>query len=90
MQFLEENINVFPNSKSLKISQNRILEKKILKKIGIPTTEYFEIKSKEDLKSLKNIKNWPYIIKTSTFGYDGKGQKVVNNFEELNEAYHIL
>ena len=90
LQFLEENINVFPNSKSLKISQNRILEKKFLKKIGIPTTEYFEIKSKEDLKSLKNIKNWPYIIKTSTFGYDGKGQKVVNNFEELNEAYHIL
>lgn len=87
LEILEKKIKVYPCSEALKISQNRILEKNFLKKINIPTTEYFEIKSKKELDRLSNISNWPYIIKTSTFGYDGKGQKIVSNFQELLNAY---
>ena len=90
LEILEKKIEVYPKSNALKITQNRILEKGFLKKIDIPTTEYYEIKSKEELGSLEEIKNWPYIIKTSTFGYDGKGQIIVNNYEELKIAYEEL
>lgn len=90
LELLEKNIEVFPNSNSLKITQNRILEKEFLKEQGIPTTEYYKINSKQELYTLEKIKNWPYILKTSTFGYDGKGQVIVNNFEELKNAYKKL
>lgn len=90
LEILEKEINVFPNSGALKISQNRILEKKFLTEQDIQTTEYFEITSEKELDNLKNIKSWPYILKTSTFGYDGKGQIIVNNFKELKKAYQVL
>ena len=90
LEKLEEKINVYPNSKALKISQNRILEKAFLKKLEIPTTNYYEINTPEDIETLRVIKDWPYILKTSTFGYDGKGQAIVNNFDELLKSYKYL
>ena len=88
LQVLENEINVFPNSNSLKITQNRILEKNFLNDNNLPATKYFEINTKHELKFLNKIKDWPYILKTSTFGYDGKGQTIVNNFDELQKAYN--
>ena len=90
LEILEKKIKVYPNSNALKISQNRILEKNFMKNLKIPTTNFYEINSENDLSEMKNINDWPYIIKTSTFGYDGKGQAVVNNFKELNKAYKNL
>ena len=90
LEILEKKIKVYPNSNALKISQNRILEKNFMQNLKIPTTNFYEINSENDLSEIKNINDWPYIIKTSTFGYDGKGQAVVNNFEELNKAYKNL
>ena len=87
LEILEKKIKVFPNSDALRISQNRTLEKKFLNKLNIPIAEYYEINSKDQLELLKNINNWPYILKTSTFGYDGKGQTIVNNFNELKDSY---
>ena len=90
LEILEKKIKVYPNSNALKISQNRILEKNFMQNLKIPTTNFYEINSENDLSEIKNINDWPYIIKTSTFGYDGKGQAVVNNFKELNKAYKNL
>ena len=90
LEILEKKIKVYPNSNALKISQNRILEKNFIRNLKIPTTNFYEINSENDLSEMKNINDWPYIIKTSTFGYDGKGQAVVNNFSELNQAYKNL
>ena len=90
LEILEKEIDVFPKSSALRITQDRILEKKFLHEINILTTEYYEIKSAHELESLNNIQNWPYIIKTSTFGYDGKGQIIVNNYNELIAAHSKL
>ena len=90
LEILEKKIKVYPNSNALKISQNRILEKNFMQNLKIPTTNYYEINSENNLSEMININDWPYIIKTSTFGYDGKGQIVVNNFGELNQAYKNL
>ncbi len=90
LQILEKKIKVFPNSNAVKILQNRIFEKNFLKKENLPTTTFYEINSTNDLNLLLNINDWPYIIKTSTFGYDGKGQTIVNNFKELRLACQNL
>jgi 5-(carboxyamino)imidazole ribonucleotide synthase len=88
LKTLENKIEVYPSSQSLKITQNRSLEKKFLKSSNIPTTKYYEINSSEDLNLLNHINDWPYILKTSAFGYDGKGQSVINNFNDLVIAYN--
>ena len=89
LEILEKKIKVFPNSNALKIAQNRTLEKSFLNNIDIPIAEYYKINSIDQLELLKDIKNWPYILKTSTFGYDGKGQTIVNNLDELKNLIMI-
>ena len=74
---------VLPKPAINKIVQNRFTEKKFINNIGIKTTDYALIKEKSDI--LKNQDLLPGILKTCTLGYDGKGQFVIENDEEVNK-----
>ena len=62
--------------------QHRVAEKDFINKLNIRTTRYAYIKSKEDLLSLRDF--LPGILKTTTMGYDGKGQYPIKNLEEID------
>jgi 5-(carboxyamino)imidazole ribonucleotide synthase len=73
----------FPQgSLALKISQHRFLEKNFAKKIGLITPNYILIESELDLKK---IVKFPTLIKTCRFGYDGKGQWLIDSLDDLNQ-----
>ena len=74
---------VLPKPIINQIVQNRFTEKKFLNNAGIETTKYALIKEKSDI--LKNQNLLPGILKTCTLGYDGKGQFVINNYDEVDE-----
>ena len=73
---------VLPKPKINKIVQNRLTEKDFVNKYNIRTTSYVPVKNKKDLRSNANL--IPGILKTSTLGYDGKGQYKINNINELD------
>ena len=76
--------NILPDPEIIKIVQNRFLEKEFINSLNIKTTEYKNITEKEDLKLNKNL--IPGILKTTTLGYDGKGQYRIeseNNIDNL-------
>jgi 5-(carboxyamino)imidazole ribonucleotide synthase len=73
-------------SRLLEITQNRIAEKNAIKEAGLKTVEYVAIISSSDLEKLAidyGEKPKRLIIKTAQGGYDGKGQFVINNIEDL-------
>ena len=73
---------VLPNPEINKIIQNRLTEKDFVNKLNIQTTKYKLIRNKKDLEdSLDFI---PGILKTSTLGYDGKGQFKINTKNDLD------
>jgi len=74
---------VLPKPIINQIVQNRFTEKKLINNAGIETTDYALVKKKSDI--LKNQDLLPGILKTCTLGYDGKGQFVINNKEEINK-----
>ncbi len=66
---------VYPDDRLLEISQNRNTEKQYLNDIGIPTAKWAPIYSPEDIdKAVSMLGGRNYILKTTRFGYDGKGQ----------------
>tara|TARA_B100000886_G_scaffold313302_1_gene249830 strand:+ start:250 stop:1305 length:1056 start_codon:yes stop_codon:yes gene_type:complete len=71
---------VLPKPKVNKIIQNRILEKDFVNNQNIKTTEYKKISNKDDL--ISNVNFLPAMLKTTTLGYDGKGQFKLNNLED--------
>lgn len=75
---------LYPSSEVLKITQNRLLEKNFLNKIGVKTTEYIEINNLSDLEAgIAKFKK--AVLKTVVMGYDGKGQYVINEGDNLAE-----
>jgi 5-(carboxyamino)imidazole ribonucleotide synthase len=79
----ETGLRVSPSVNSIRISQNRFKEKEYFNQIGLKTAAYIYLKDLEDLHANKSKTQFPCILKTNQFGYDGKGQGKFQNFSEL-------
>ena len=73
---------VSPKPSVNRLIQHRLAEKDFINKLNIRTTRYVHIESKDDLLPLDDF--LPGILKTTTMGYDGKGQYPINNIEEID------
>ena len=80
---------VYPTAKAIKIAQNRIAEKNFFQQVGLKTAQFFAINSLDDCNNVPE-ELFPAILKTTTLGYDGKGQVTVANQAELQSAYSAL
>ena len=83
-QFLEGRTTLYPGSRALEISQDRLVEKDFINNIGIGTARYFDVGSIEDLKTALIAFNRAGILKTRRLGYDGKGQVRFNGEDEAS------
>jgi len=83
LEYISKIKSVFPNPSINKIVQNRFREKQFVNSEGIKTTDYTLIKNKSDILNNENL--LPAFLKTCTMGYDGKGQYIINNKDEIDE-----
>jgi len=72
---------VLPKPSVNRIIQHRLAEKDFVNKLNIRTTQYVSIENKSQIDSAQNL--LPGLLKTMTLGYDGKGQHLINNVEDL-------
>lgn len=92
VDFLSQYKPTFPNVKSLNIAQHRLKEKQFLNQHNIKTVKFAAISSILELeKNFKNIAaNKKAVLKTTIMGYDGKGQFVINDINQCQEAFNVL
>lgn len=88
--FLEQYVPVFPNAESLRIARDRWFEKSMFQELGIPTPAFADIQSQADLEAAVQTIGLPAVMKTRTLGYDGKGQKVLRQAEDVAGAFAEL
>ena len=82
LEYISKYKPVYPKPSINQIVQNRITEKNFVNNQGIKTTDYVLIKNKLDLLNNENM--LPAFLKTCTLGYDGKGQYIINNKDEID------
>ena len=73
---------VLPKPSVNRIIQHRLAEKDFINNLNIRTTRYVSIEKKSDMDSVEDL--LPGILKTTTLGYDGKGQHPINSLENLD------
>ncbi len=73
---------VLPKPSVNRLIQHRLAEKDFVNKLNIRTTRYVSVEKKSDLNSLGDF--LPGILKTTTMGYDGKGQYPIKNLNDIN------
>ncbi len=73
---------VLPKPSVNRLIQHRLAEKDFVNKLNIRTTRYVEIEKKSEIETLSDF--LPGILKTTTMGYDGKGQYPVKRIDDLD------
>lgn len=81
---------VAPSTESIRVSQNRFKEKSFFNGAGIGTTRFHYIGSVQEAERVIHQFNFPVIMKTNRFGYDGKGQVKFNSKEEFLDCVRNL
>lgn len=79
-----------PSLESLRITQDRKLEKNLLKTLAIPTVHSQVISDWDHLSDMVSRSDTAIILKTCQGGYDGKGQFVIDDIEDAKEAWNQL
>jgi len=73
---------VLPKPSVNRLIQHRLAEKDFINRLNIRTTRYVSIEKKSDIEALEDF--LPGILKTTTLGYDGKGQHPIKSIKEFN------
>jgi 5-(carboxyamino)imidazole ribonucleotide synthase len=93
LRVLAQHRPVAPSGEAVAVCQHRALEKAHFTACGVPCVPYARLESAADLAALQGAANddlFPAILKTSTLGYDGKGQVRVARQNDLAQAWASL
>ena len=83
-------VPVRPDGEVLHITQHRLREKTFLAENGFPVTPFRRITSLAELETAARDLGLPAVLKTASFGYDGKGQQMIRRTEDLPAAWSGL
>ncbi len=85
-----EVVPVRPAGEVLHITQQRLREKTFLASRGFPVTPFRRTTTLAELEAAARDLGLPAVLKTASFGYDGKGQQKLRSVAELPEAFAAL
>jgi 5-(carboxyamino)imidazole ribonucleotide synthase len=81
---------IAPPAAALATAQDRLLEKTLFAKLGIPTNRNMPVDSLADLRQAIATIGLPGVVKTRRLGYDGKGQFVLRKPADIEAAWKAL
>lgn len=90
LHWLKDHAYLPQGSELLLITQNRETEKKAIQAAGCEVAPYSIVKTKDELKQAVQELGLPAVLKTCRGGYDGKGQFVIKEEAQMEQAAGLL
>ena len=87
LKSVEKNAEIDPSPETLKIIQDKLLQKSFLKDNDIPVAKFLEIRNIDDLKSGMKEFGYPALLKARRDAYDGRGNYKINSEDEIQKAF---
>jgi len=87
---LEKLTSIRPPRAALEVSQDRLQEKALFRRLKIPVAEHAKVDTREQLALAAAKLGVPGVLKTRRMGYDGKGQVVVRRAQDIDPAWDRL
>jgi len=81
---------VYPPAGAIEATQDRLVEKRLFRSLGIPTAPFVAIERLADLERAAAELGLPLVLKARRMGYDGRGQRIVKRAEDLADAWTDL
>ena len=89
-RFLAERVPVFPPPAALEAAQDRLAEKELFQRLGIPATEFVAVDAPKALDAALAKIGLPAVLKTCRMGYDGKGQWILRTADDVARTKKTL
>ena len=86
----EQGAIIYPSPKSLKIIQNKFDQKTELQKNNVSVPYFLNVAEQDNLPSIGHELGYPFMLKSATGGYDGKGNFLINSPDDLDEGFKSL
>ncbi len=80
-------VPVHPNANALRVASDRLNEKELFTRLGIPTVPYRAVDAASQMDDAVRHIGLPSVLKTRRFGYDGKGQRVLRRSGDVEGAF---
>ena len=87
LEYISQKKQVFPTAQTMRLVQDKFIQKNVFAQNKIPLPKYEEINSIDDLKLFGQKFGYPFVVKTRTLGYDGYGNFTVQNENECLTAW---
>lgn len=81
---------LFPCAETLRLIQDRLVQRQFLEKAGLAQTSWRPVSSAEELRAAAAELGYPCYLKARRAGYDGKGQARIHSAEGLEAAWKSL
>ena len=87
LESISSGVTINPAPATLRIIQDKYLQKKFLRENNLPVPDFVEIGSLDD--AIKNIKSfgYPVMLKARRDAYDGRGNFKIENLGEVKQAF---
>ncbi len=90
LQGIDGTVPIYPPVDALRQAQDRLDEKRLFERLGIPLPAYRAIDTREDMVAAAEALGLPMVVKTRRLGYDGKGQVLVQTAADIDKAWGTL
>ena len=86
-----EGLKIYPSPKTLKLIQNKGVQKDFYVQNNIPTSKFEKYTNLDNLKTsvTSSAVEMPFVWKCTEFGYDGNGVKVVRSMDDLQNLPNV-
>lgn len=90
VDFLSSRVPVLPGPEALRITQDRLEEKRFAESLGCAVAPYAAVDGPDDLVRALDRLGRLAVLKTRRFGYDGKGQTTIRDGDDPGEAWATI
>lgn len=77
---------LFPDLDSYSHFADKISQRKLYESLGLPSPKWMALEKVTDLIKVASSFPFPFVLKASQGGYDGKGVKIVSNLQDFEQG----
>lgn len=87
LESMTSEVTINPSPATLRVIQDKYLQKKFLHENGLPVADFVAIESLDEAKEKIKPFGYPVMLKARRDAYDGRGNFRIENPEQITQAY---
>lgn len=81
---------VVPSSRTIGCIQDKLVQKELLHRSGLPVPKFMIVRHKNDFASIAGSLGLPFVVKSRKMGYDGYGNALVTDRRSFDASFRHL